>query len=222
MKKLHIICSYIEGLATIKSYLDELGCEALDCKTVEGSIKHQDLPDLIILFANKPAEVFARDVETLKNSASHARVPRIFILPFNFPGQADDPDPFSGQAAFQMPVDKLRFISVVSTFLKRAQRRVFRILITLQPEGTNVRYSGLSMDFSESGMAFESVSDFTVGDRLGVHFVNPRNRKRFLLKSEIARKAKSPVSDTTFYGIRFQNLSHPEKKALRAFITGEE
>lgn len=222
MKKLHIICPYIEGLTTIKSYLDELQSNVIDFKSIEDSLRQADLPDLIILFANKQVDAFNRDVETLKNSTAYARVPRIIILPFNFPGQTEDSDPFCGQVVFQLPVDKLRFLSVVSTFLKRAQRRLFRILITLQAEGANVRYSGLSMDFSETGMAFESASDFAAGDRLIVHFVNPRNRKRFLLKSEIARKAKSPASDTTFYGIRFVDLSDPERKHLRGFITGEE
>lgn len=221
MKKIHIISPYIEGLATIKSYLAELGFDITDFKTPEMAIQYSEVPDLIILFTTQDPADFERDIECLRASSTHARIPRICILPYNFPGEAGYSDIAGGQAAFQMPVDKLRFLSAVSLFLKRAQRRVFRILVTLQPEGANIRYSGISMDFSESGMAFECTSDFAKSDRLAVSFVNPRSKKRFLLKSEVVRKAQSPTGDKTFYGIKFLAMTEEEKKDLTGFITGE-
>lgn len=221
MKKVHVIGAFIEGLTTIKLYLSELNIFFSEFKTAAEAIQSGEVPDLLIFFTDRNSQNTQQDIDFLKNSPSFARVPRIFILPYLAQTEANSSDIIDGQCTFQLPVDKLKFLSVVSTFLKRAQRRVFRIVITLQPEGSNIRYSGLSMDFSKTGMAFECISDLPVGDLVKVQFVNPRSRNRFLLKAEIVRKASTQADGTTFYGVRFIDLSIKDTIELTNFITGE-
>jgi len=91
--------------------------------------------------------------------------------------------------------------------------------VTLQVEGSNIRYSGVSIDFSETGMAFESAADLQPDTLLSVQFVNPRNRKRFSLKGTIIRRSGS--GSTIFYGLKFIDMTELDVRELMDFITGE-
>ncbi len=132
------------------------------------------------------------------------------------------PELIDGQSSFYMPVDKLKFISVVAKCLERSPRRIFRILVTVQPENSNLRYSGTSIDFSETGMAFECTSDFDLGQKIIVNFVHPRTRRRFILNSVIARRASTQPGFTSFYGVMFSEMLGQDVEELMKFITGED
>ena len=220
MKNIFLIGAFPDGLKTTRSYLSEINLNYSEFSSVKDAVESGRVPSLIVLLADKNMKNFDEDVDSLKNSPSFSRIPRIYIFPFEMPGVLPAPGIIDGQSSFQMPVDKLKFLSSVSTFLKRPPRRVFRILITVIPDGSNLRYSGVSMDFSETGMAFESVSDFHVGDKININFVNPRNRKRFLLKAEIIRKASTQPGSNTFYGVMFSEMTDKDAKELMSFLSG--
>jgi hypothetical protein len=219
MSKILLIETSPNGLDTIKPYLSEVNADYSEFYSVNDAILSRESPALVILLANQDLENSKKDLNTIKTSPSLAKIPRILILPFGM-DKKNAPAIISGEFSFTIPVVKLRFLSEVNKFLKRSPRRVFRILINVQPDGTNVKYLGTSMDFSETGMSFECISDFPVGHKIIVSFVNPRNRKRSRLKAEIVRRATTHAGGTTFYGVMFIEMSDKEIKDLISFITG--
>ncbi|MEW6108879.1 MAG: PilZ domain-containing protein [Nitrospirota bacterium] len=221
MTNIFLIETVRDGLRIIKSYLSDNNLNYMEFSSVNDAIKTNEVPMLIILLVNKNLENFKKDAETLKNSPAFSRIPRIFILPFEISGMTTNSEIIYGEPSFQIPVDKLKFLSTVSRFLKRSPRRVFRILITILAEGSNIRYSGISIDFSETGMAFECNADFPGGHKVKINFVNPRNRKRFLLQAEIVRKASTQPGGSAFYGVKFRDMTDSDIKELMGFITGE-
>lgn len=221
MENIFLIETFPDGLKTIKSYFSDINANYSEFISVNDAMESGEMPALVVLLVNKNFKNFSKDIDSLENNPSFSRIPRIFILPVEMSGMMPNPEIIDGQSSFQIPVNKLKFFSTVSKFLKRSSRRVFRIIITIKPEGSNIRYSGISMDFSETGMAFECISDFPIGHKIRVNFVNPRNRKRFLLKAEIVRRASTQPGSTTFYGVMFSEMTEQDIKELMNFITGE-
>jgi len=222
MKKVFLIEKSPDTFNTIRSCLEENQVFYSQFKSLDEALKSGEVPSLIVLFVNKNSGDINKEAEALKNNPSFSRIPRIFILPFDMIGIIPHNEIISGQSLFQVPVDKLKFLSTVSKFLKRSPRRVFRIVISVQPEESNLRYSGISIDFSETGVAFESSSDLPVRQKISLSFVNPKNRKRLLFKGEIARKASTQPGGTAFYGIELKEMSDKNKKDFINFLTGEE
>lgn len=101
-------------------------------------------------------------------------------------------------------------------------RRAFSILVTVQPAGSNVKYSGMSSDFSENGMGFVCTELFEKGRKLLIMFVNPKNRTRFQLAAEVIRTMSKGDGRSVFYGVRFIGASVQEREDLLRFITGSE
>lgn len=222
MKKVFLIEKSPDIFNAIRSCLEENQLFYSQFKSLDEAIKSGEVPSLIVLFVNKNTRDINQEIEALKNNPSFSRIPRIFILPLDMTGIIPDNEIISGQSSFQVPVDKLKFLSTVSKFLKRSPRRVFRIVISIQPEESNLRYSGISIDFSETGVAFESSSDLPVRQKIHLSFVNPKNRKRLLFKGEIARKASTQPGGTAFYGIKLEEMTDKNKKDFINFLTGEE
>jgi hypothetical protein len=220
MKAVFLIERSPDVFHTVKSYLRESSLPFACFQSVDEAILAKDLPLIIILFGSSGYEEVRQDLTTLKNNPSYVRVPKILILPFASSTPETALEPLDLQGVFSIPVERLRFQALIAKFLRQAHRRVFRILVTIQKEESNVRHSGISIDFSESGMAFECVSDFQMGEKLIVSFVNPRTETRFLLKAEIVRKKSTPVGNSVFYGVLFRQLSEKEAEDLSAFISG--
>ena len=86
--------------------------------------------------------------------------------------------------------------------------------------GSNLRYSGISIDISESGMAFECVAEFQAGEQLLIRFVNPRSRSRFSLKAEVIRRTSTPAGSSIFSGVTFKQMSPDAIRELDHFISG--
>lgn len=221
MKKIHVIETVKDGLRTVKPYLADAHMPYSEYCSVNDSINSGEVPALLIVLADKNLERFNREMESIKNNPFFAVIPRMFILPFNMVGLYPNEEIIDYQATFQLPVDKVRFISVVSKLMRRSPRRVFRILISLLTEENNVRYSGVSVDFSETGIAFESSADFAKGQKLTVNFVNPKNRKRFSLKAEVIRRASTQPGGTSFYGVRFIEMTEKDGQEMKNFLLGE-
>jgi len=220
MKAVFLIERSPDVFHTVKSYLRESSLTFACFPSVDDAILAKDLPLIIILFGNSEYQEIRQDLTTLKNNPSYVRIPKILILPFASSTTETALETLDLQGVFSIPVERLRFQTLIAKFLRQAHRRVFRILVTLQKEDSNVRHSAISIDFSESGMAFECVSDFQVGEKLIVSFVNPRAEIRFLLKAEIIRKKSTPIGSSVFYGVLFRQLSEKDVGDLSAFISG--
>lgn len=210
-----------DALKTVKYYLSDTQYSFSVFGSLDEAAESAKAPSLVILLAHKDAGQFRMDMDVLKHHVVFSKVPRIIIQPQQMPYISKHPEWLDDQPSFQLPGDKLTLLSIIAKCLKRAPRRIFRILITVQPEGSNIRYSGLSVDFSETGMAFESTADMTVRQMVKVNFVNPRSRRRFDLSARVARKAATQPGGSIFYGIKFLKLTEQDIKNILQFILGE-
>jgi len=220
MKTIFLILRSPDVFHTVEYYLKEGSLSYTSFQTPDEAVLAEGLPALIILFGSNNLQEIRDDVGILKNNPAFTRIPKMLILPFESSVTEAQCRPLDVQAILSIPVQKLQFQTFVSKFLNRAPRRVFRILVSIQQDGSNVRYSGISIDFSESGMAFECVTEFQVGENLLLSFVNPRTRSRFSLKTEVVRKTSTPTGSSVFYGVMFRQLSSKEIHELTAFISG--
>jgi len=220
MKTIFLIERSPDVFHTVEYYIKEGGLSYTSFRAPDEAVMAEGLPALIILFGSNNLQEIRDDIGILKNNPAFARIHKMLILPFTSSVTEAQCKPLDVQAILSIPVQKLQFQTLVSKFLNRAPRRVFRILVSIQQDGSNVRYSGISIDFSESGMAFECVTEFQVGEYLLLSFVNPRTRSRFSLKTEVVRKTSTPTGSSVFYGVMFRQLSSKEIRELNAFITG--
>ncbi len=221
MKHVFLIERSPDVLNTVKSFLRKSDLAFLCFQHVEAATLSEQVPVLIVLFGTNSRDEIKQDLSNLQNNPSYFRIPKILILPLQSSIPEGACEGFDVQGIFTIPVEQLRFQALVSRFLGQAPRRVFRILITVQQGAGGVRHSGISVDFSLSGMAFECSHVFPVGEKLTVSFVNPRNMTRFSLKAEVARKKSMPVSKSALYGVVFRQMSEKEAGDLSAFISGE-
>jgi len=220
MKKVFIIERSADVFNTVKHYLNEDNLPNVSFQDVSEALVSPDLPALIILFGNDSLLDIRADIADLKNNPLFVKIPKILILPFNATLTPAECRSLDVQETFFIPVEKLKFQTAVSKFLLRSPRRVFRILVSIQQDGSNLRYSGISMDFSESGMAFECVSDFPIGEQLQISFVNPKNRSRFSLRSEIVRRTSTPTGSSVFYGVMFKQMTDRDVREMSQFVCG--
>lgn len=220
MKKVFIIESSADVLNTVKHYLKESNLEYVVFQSVQKALLSPDLPEIIILIGSNNFSEIEQDLFQIKKNQSCVRVPIILILPLNTTVDQDKNRGLDVQETFCIPVEKLKFQAAVSKFLMQAPRRIFRIIITILLSNSKIRYSGVSIDFSESGMAFECTSDFPVGELLHISFVNPKNRNRIALDAEVMRKAPTPSGNSVFYGVMFRGMSGKDTQDLSNFISG--
>lgn len=219
-KKVFVIERAPDVMNTVKHYLREDDISYAPFQSVAEALASPDFATLIIFFGSDSVAEIRQDIAQIKNSHSFVRVPKILILPFNSVVGQDEGKGLDAQETFCIPVEKLRFQAAISRFLMQAPRRVFRILVTILQSGSSIRYSGISMDFSDSGMAFECTSDFPVGEILQVSFVNPKNRTRLSLNAEVVRRTPTPAGSSVFYGVVFKRMSDKDMKNLSNFISG--
>lgn len=221
MNKVFLIEKAPDMLGAVRNHLAGGSIPFSQFTSVNAAVMCQETPSLIVLFTKPDPVALKRDLASLKSSPIISRTPKILVLPFESGDFNLDPTQFDIQYVFKTPVEKQPFLNAVSVLTKRAPRRVFKILISVHPEDSNIRYSGVSIDFSETGMAFECTADFVTKQRVSIHFVNPRTRKRFMLKSEIVRKVASPMGDAIFYGVMFSDMSQDDIKDLISFVSGQ-
>ena len=220
MKNIFLIERTTDVFQTVKSYLKDDTLPFTSFQTPDEAVQSDELPTLIILFGSNSFHEIRDDISIVKNNPAFTRIPIMLILPFGSSITEVQCKPLDLQAILSIPVQRLQFQTLVSKFLNRAPRRVFRILVSIQQDGSKLRYSGISIDFSESGMAFECDSEFRIGEKLLMSFVNPHNRSRFSLKAEVVRKTSTPTGSSNFYGVTFRHMSSAEIRELDQFISG--
>ena len=220
MKTVFLIERSTDVFHTVKSYLKEESLPFVSFQTPEEAVLSDELPALIILFGSNSLQEIGDDIGIVKNTPAFIRIPKILVLPLASSVTDLQCKMLDVQAIVSIPVQRLQFQTLLSKFLNRAPRRVFRILVSIQQEGSNLRYSGISIDFSESGMAFECAAEFQTNEPLLVSFVNPRTRNRFTLKAAVIRRTATPAGSSIFYGVSFRQMSSDEIRELSQFISG--
>jgi hypothetical protein len=219
-KKIYLVETNPDGLKTIKAYLSEINAKYSVFATPDQAMNTGVRPDLVILLARRDAEQCNEEITCFKDNYSFSEVPLVLMIPPQMSAYVHAMRRDKCQFHFQMPVDKLPFLARVAALLNIPPRRIFQAVITLMEESGNMRYSGVSVDFSETGMAFESDADFVPGMKIIVRFIDPRNRGKFLLHAEIVRRSQSQGKEGFFYGVRFTGMTSKESDALRNFISG--
>ncbi len=219
-KKIHLIETFPEGLKTVRSYLSEINANHDVFCSVDDAMCSRAQPDLVILLARKRAEYCNEDIAACRGNPSLSRVPLMLMVPLHAGLNIHAIERGTCQCVVQMPADKLQFLARVANFLKIPPRRIFQVVITIMEEDSNIRYAGISVDFSETGMAFECSAEFAVGRKITIRFIDPKNREKFLLNAEIVRMSETLRDKVFFYGVRFRGVTHTETVSLKNFISG--
>lgn len=218
MKHICLIEATPNGLRTVKTYFEEMNADCKVFGSVGAALNSGTVPDMVVLLAQREEEDYRKDVSLISLDRVYGRAPRVVVLPISLSMKRKTTAVIEGEAEFPLPVDKLKFLSEVAKCLDIPQRRDFQIIITILIPDSNLQYSGMSIDFSETGMGFESRADFSIGQYIRMSFVNPRTKARLLLQGEVARKVPTASTDRFLYGIRFMNMQMQESEELRRFI----
>ena len=217
MKSVYIIANGTTGIRGVESFLTEINAHHVTFRTPDEAIDSDEKPDLVVIMSTGDLADFRARFDSLKGDRIFSRIPRVLVQPREFSAVLQKTGDFQGETLLNMPLDKLEFLSSISRLLKIPHRRVFNTVISVQPDGGNIRYSGVSQDFSETGMAFECSADLPKEQKIRVSFIDPKSKQRLVLSARIARKRSDILN---FYGAVFVNLTADEKTGLLRFLTG--
>jgi hypothetical protein len=222
MKLFHLIETAPNGLRTIKTFFEAMNADYKVFSAVDEALNSTKVPDMVVLLAQKEEEDYRRDIVMLLSATVYGKVPRIAVLPLSLSMKRKTTAVIEGEAEFPLPVDKVKFLSAVAKCLDIPQRRACQIIIAIATPDSNLQYSGISMDFSETGMGFESRADISVGQSVKTSFVNPGTKNRLSLKGAVARKVPAAAADKFLYGIRFIDMQPQDFEELRRLITNQK
>lgn len=222
MKHFHLIETIPNGLRTVKTFFEDMNADYKVFSSVTGALSGTEVPDMVVLLAQKDEEDYRRDIDMLLSARVYGKVPRVAVLPISLAMKRKSASVIDGEVEFPLPVDKVKFLSEVASCLDIPQRRAFQIIITIVTPESNLQYSGMSIDFSETGMGFESRTDFAVGQGVKTSFVTPGTKTRLSLQGTVARKMPAAAADKFLYGIRFVDMQQQDFGELRRFITGQK
>ena len=222
MKHFHLIETIPNGLRTVMTYFEAMNADYKVFSSVDEALHSAKVPDMVVLLAQKEEGDYRRDVSMLLQDRVYGKVPRVTVLPLSLSMKRKTTSVIEGEAEFPLPVDKQKFLSAVAKCLDIPQRRACQIIITIVTPDSNLQYSGMSMDFSETGMGFESRADFSLGQLVKTSFVNPGTKNRLSLQGEVARKVPVAAADKYLYGIRFIDMQPQDSEELRRLITNQK
>lgn len=213
MKEICLIEPVLDCMKTVKSYLSDINARYSVFQNYEDMTKSGVKPDLLIVFAGR------KHPEIIANMPDLQSVPSILICAHGF--IHDEKSHYRPHFILKLPVAKQAFLAKAAVCLGIPPRRVFSIVVTITEEGSNIRYSGISKDFSETGMSLEALADFQQNRTLSVRFVDARNKKKFSLTTEVARKSEIGKG-MFFYGLKFKDLTREDADSLRVFISASD
>lgn len=222
MKHFHLIETAPNGLRTVKTFFEAMNADCRVFSSVNEALNSAMPPDMVILLAQREEGEYRKDVSMLASDRVYGKVPRVAVLPMSLSMKRKAASVIEGEAEFPLPVDKLKFLSEVARCLDIPQRRNCQIIITIVIPDSKLQYSGISLDFSETGMGFESRADFPIGQPVRASFVNPGTKTRLSLQGVVARKVPAISADRYLYGIRFVDMQAQESEELQRFISGRK
>ncbi len=222
MKHFHLIETIPNGLRTVRTFFEAMNADYKVFSSVDDALNSAEVPDMVVLLARKEEGDYKRDIGMILLDRVYGKIPRVAVLPISLSMKRKTASVVEGEAEFPLPVDKDKFLAAVAACLDISQRRACQIIITIVTPDSNLQYSGMSMDFSETGMGFESRAGFAIGQRVRTSFVNPGTKNRLQLTGEVARKVPAASADKFLYGIRFLDMQVQEAEELRRLITNQK
>ncbi len=219
MEKIFFIDPSGDDLKPIRSYLSDV-VQCLEFGSVMEAMRSGETPDVSRLVADADPAHLKRDLSFLRGNSFYAKIPRIVFLPPDVSAPSLKAAEIEKESALRLPVDKAEVLSRLAGIRKREHRRLSEILIGVQPERGGIKYFGKSLDFSETGVAFECNESLAEGQRVVVTFVSPKTRRRFMLEAEIMRKTLDHPGALYAYGATFHKMTEEDKRDLTDFITG--
>jgi hypothetical protein len=220
MKQIFLIETVSEKLNMVKQFISLINAEYKLFGSVNEALRARSTPDLVVLFSRSPFAHFLSDIDALNKSIFALNVPRMYVISPEMEEQMPKESAVAQYPLVMLPVEKIEFLSTAAGLMNIPFRRKFRIIISIEEKG-NIKHSGLSIDFSESGMAFESTDRFKVEANVKVNFVNPKNRNRLSLRGDIVRTFPARSDTTVCYGVRFTGMSAKNKEELLSFVMGK-
>jgi|GEM_PF-6370171 len=218
MKRFHLIETAKNGLKTVQSYLNDMNASVSIFGSARDAVSSGTVPDMVVLLAPNDESMYREAVKVLSSDRLYGRAPRIAVLPLGLSMRRRSASVIEGESEFPLPLDREKFLSAAASCLKISQRRMLQIIITLYAADSNLQLSGLSTDFSETGMGFESRHEFSTGERVRIAFVNPRTKSRLLISAEIARKLPTKFADKFQYGAKYTDLQEDQLSEIRQLI----
>jgi PilZ domain len=213
LKEVCLIEPVSDCLKTVRSYLSDINARYSVFQSPQDMLNAGVKPDLLVIFARRE---HAEMIEKIPNLSV---VPSILLCARGY--SLDEKSRYRPRFVLQFPVAKQAFLAKAAECLGIPPRRVFSIIVTITEEGSNVRYSGISKDFSETGMSFEALADFRQNHTLSVRFVDTKHKKTFSLAAEVARKSEIGRG-MFFYGLKFKNLAGEDADSLKVFISASD
>jgi len=114
------------------------------------------------------------------------------------------------------PISADAFLKLSAELARLSERRVFRALLRIFPQGGGTPTIGRSMDFSHSGMALRTAHHLAIGARMEISLSLPNMDKSVRFPVQIMRNA--PDGEEAEYGARFIGLDEERRKILDEFI----
>jgi len=111
------------------------------------------------------------------------------------------------------------FLKLSAELSKLSERRVFRTLLRIFPDGSSTPSIGLSMDFSHSGMALKTKEKLAIGARAEVSLSLPNMDESTRLPIQVMRSTGE--GEEISYGAQFVGLDKARQMILDKFILQE-
>jgi hypothetical protein len=213
LKEICLIESVPDCLKTVRSHLTEINAGYSVFQNPQDMTNAGVRPDLLVVFARQ------EHAEMIEQIADLPAVPSILICARGY--SLDEKSRYRPRFILQHPVAKQAFLTKAAECLGIPPRRVFSIVVTVMEEGSNIRYSCISKDFSETGMSFEALADFKQDHALLIRFSDTKHRKTFSMAAEIVRKSEIGRG-MFFYGLKFRGLSREDADSLKLFISASD
>jgi hypothetical protein len=117
------------------------------------------------------------------------------------------------------PAEKDAFLDVTSKQLAISPRKTYACIFQIFPEGNDTGMTAQTVDLSLTGLAFKTVSEFEMGQRLSISLKLPDEGSNLDAPARITRSAEDDSGDPrTTYGAEYINPSKEFSRVLKKFI----
>ena len=117
------------------------------------------------------------------------------------------------------PAEKDEFLDVTSEQLAISPRKTYSCIFQVFTEGGDTGMTAQTVDLSLTGLAFKTISEFEVGQRLSISLKLPDESCSLDAPARIIRSAEDESGDPrTTYGAEYINPSKEFSRVLKKFI----
>jgi hypothetical protein len=117
------------------------------------------------------------------------------------------------------PAGKDEFLDITSKQLAISPRKTYACICRIFTEGDDVGATAQTVDLSLTGLAFKTVSEFEMGQHLGISLNLPDEDGNLDTQTRIIRSAEDDSGDPrTIYGAEYIDPPKDFSRALKKFI----